>query len=50
MAIVMAPVLTSCVEGMSGHHSEIMFSRENVGKAGQWLVDEATRLFPTAFQ
>ena len=35
---------------MNGHHSEIMFSRENMGKAGQWLVAEATRLFPKAFQ
>ena len=28
---------------MNGHHSETMFSQ-------QWLVDEAARLFPKAFQ
>jgi hypothetical protein len=26
---------------MNGHPSETMFSRENMGLAGQWLVDEA---------
>ncbi len=31
---------------MNGHHSETMFSRDNRGKAGQWLVDEAARNFP----
>jgi hypothetical protein len=35
---------------MNGHHSETMFSRENMGDAGQWLVDETARLFPKAFQ
>ena len=35
---------------MNGHHSETMFSREHMGKAGQWLVDEAARLYPKAFQ
>jgi hypothetical protein len=35
---------------MNGHHSETMFRRENMGNAGQWLVDEAARLFPKAFQ
>ena len=35
---------------MNGHHSETMFSRGNMGKAGQWLVDEAARLSPKAFQ
>ena len=29
---------------MNGHHSETTFSREHMGKAGQWLVDEAARL------
>jgi hypothetical protein len=28
----------------------LMFSRENMGRAGQWLLDEAARLFPKAFQ
>jgi hypothetical protein len=27
-----------------------MFSSDNMGKAGQRLVDEAARLFPKAFQ
>jgi hypothetical protein len=35
---------------MNGHKSETMLSRDNMGKAGQWLVDEAPRLFPKAFQ
>jgi hypothetical protein len=35
---------------MNGHHSETMFSQQNMGMAGQWLVDEASRLFPKAFQ
>jgi hypothetical protein len=35
---------------MNGHHSETTFSRQNMGKAGQWLVDEAARIFPKAFQ
>jgi hypothetical protein len=35
---------------MNGHHSETMFSRDNMGKAGQRLVDEAARIFPKAFQ
>jgi hypothetical protein len=35
---------------MNGHHSETMFSRDNMGKARQWLVDEAARIFPKAFQ
>jgi hypothetical protein len=35
---------------MNGHHSETMFSSDNMGKAGQRLVDEAARLFPKAFQ
>jgi hypothetical protein len=29
---------------MNGHHSETTFSRQNMGKAGQWLVDEAARI------
>jgi hypothetical protein len=35
---------------MNGHHTETMFSQQNMGMAGQWLVDEAARLFPKAFQ
>jgi hypothetical protein len=35
---------------MNGHHAETMFSREKMGNAAQWLVDEATRIFPKAFQ
>jgi hypothetical protein len=35
---------------MNGHHSETMFSRENMGMPGQWLVDEASRLYSKAFQ
>ena len=35
---------------MNGHHSETMFSCETMRNAGQWLIDEATRLFPKAFQ
>jgi DNA transposition AAA+ family ATPase len=35
---------------MNRHHSETMFSRGNMGKAGQRRVDEAARLFPKAFQ
>jgi hypothetical protein len=35
---------------MNGHHAETMFSRDNMGRAGQWLGDEAARLYPTAFQ
>jgi len=35
---------------MNGHHSETMFRPENMGNSGQWLVDEAARLFPKAFQ
>jgi len=37
-------------DAMTGHHAEMGFSRENMGKAGQWLVDEAAPLFPKAFQ
>jgi hypothetical protein len=37
-------------DAMDGHHPETMFSRENMGRAGQWLVDEAARLYPKAFQ
>jgi hypothetical protein len=35
---------------MNGHDVEAGFGIEDVGKAAQWLVDEATRLYPTAFQ
>jgi hypothetical protein len=34
---------------MSGHHSETMFSRENMGNAGQWLVDERRGFSPRPF-
>jgi hypothetical protein len=37
-------------DSMNGHHAETMFSRENMGQAGRWLVDETARLFPGAFQ
>ena len=33
---------------MNDHH-ETTFSRENMRQAGQWLVEEATRLYPKAF-
>jgi hypothetical protein len=35
---------------MNGHHAETMFSRENMGNAGEWLLAEAARLYPKAFQ
>jgi hypothetical protein len=35
---------------MNGHHAETMFSGENMRQAGQWLVEEAARLHPQAFQ
>ena len=35
---------------MNGHHAETMFCRENMRQAGQWLLDEAARLQPQAFQ
>jgi hypothetical protein len=35
---------------MNGHQAETMFSRDRMGLAGQWLVDEAARLYPKAFQ
>ena len=34
---------------MNGHHSERMFGRDNMGEAGQWLVDEAVWLFRRRF-
>jgi hypothetical protein len=37
-------------DAVSGHHAETMFSRPHMGLAGQWLVDEAARLYPKAFQ
>jgi hypothetical protein len=37
-------------DAVNGQKSETMFSRDNMRKAGQWLVDEAARLFPKAFQ
>jgi hypothetical protein len=36
-------------DAVNGHH-ETTFSRENMGRSGQWLVDEAARLYPKAFQ
>ena len=35
---------------VNGHHAETIFSRPHMGLAGQWLVDEAARLYPKAFQ
>ena len=35
---------------MNGHHAETMFGRENMRLAGHWLVVEAARLYPKAFQ
>ena len=35
---------------MNGHRSETVFSEQNMRMGGQWLVDEAARLFPKAFQ
>jgi hypothetical protein len=35
---------------MNGHKVETMFSRRRMGEAPQWLVDEAARLYPKAFQ
>jgi hypothetical protein len=35
---------------MNGHKSETMFSRDRMGEAPQWLIDEAARLYPGAFQ
>jgi hypothetical protein len=29
------------LDDMNGHPSETMFSRDRMGNAGQWLVDEA---------
>jgi hypothetical protein len=37
-------------DGMNGHKSETVFSRHRMGLTGQWLVDEAARLYPGAFQ
>jgi hypothetical protein len=37
-------------DSVNGHKAETMFSRDNMGKAGQWLLDEAARLYPGAFQ
>jgi hypothetical protein len=31
-------------------HHETTFSRESMGRSGQWLVDEAARLYLKAFQ
>jgi hypothetical protein len=35
---------------VNGHKSETMFGRHRMGDAPQWLVDEAARLYPKAFQ
>jgi hypothetical protein len=35
---------------MNGHKVETMFRRHRMGGAPQWLVDEASRLYPKTFQ
>jgi hypothetical protein len=35
---------------INGHKVETAFSRHRMGEAAQWLLDEAKRLFPEAFQ
>jgi hypothetical protein len=35
---------------VNGHKVETTFSRSRMGEAPQWLVDEAARLYPKAFQ
>jgi hypothetical protein len=35
---------------VNGHHAEKTFGHRNMGEAAQWLVDEAARLYPMAFQ
>ena len=37
-------------DGMNGRLAETTFSRHRMGEAAQWLVDEAARLYPKAFQ
>jgi hypothetical protein len=34
----------------ASQRAETMFSQQNMGMAGQWLLDEAARLFPKAVQ
>jgi hypothetical protein len=35
---------------VNGHKAETMFSRHRMSEAPQWLIDEAARLYPGAFQ
>jgi hypothetical protein len=35
---------------MNGHKVETMFSRHRMGEAPQWLIDDAARRYPGAFQ
>ena len=35
---------------VNGHKVETIFSRHRMGEAPQWLIDEAARLYPGAFQ
>jgi hypothetical protein len=35
---------------INGHKVETTFSRHRMGEAAQWLLDEAARLYPGAFQ
>jgi hypothetical protein len=35
---------------ISGHKIETTFSRHRMGEAAKWLIDEAARLYPGAFQ
>jgi hypothetical protein len=35
---------------INGHKVETTFSRQRMGEAAQWLLDEAARLYPGAFQ
>jgi hypothetical protein len=37
-------------DGMKGRLAETTFSRHQMGEAAQWLLDEAARLYPKAFQ
>jgi hypothetical protein len=35
---------------VNGHKVETIFSRHRMGEAPQWLIEEAARLYPGAFQ
>jgi hypothetical protein len=35
---------------INGHKVETTFSRQRMGEAAQWLLDNAAQLFPEAFQ